>query len=261
MAQEKFGMIPKSVLLNLRCGDCLRLYGLLTLHQGPIGRPLRGLSSITDALSWQARTAKKHALHLEDAGLVTLSARSANGGWSSVRFTVVHNPSWERVAEPRNVPGVWEPPTPRWKAPSKWPDIANAAHTAPSVTDQQEHNAPSVSEDAHRASAPRTPRPIADANAMRTAPSGPRSTRSVVGLGLPAQPQSSPFGEPCIACGSPDSAYSATAVRTSDGWWGWFCEVHGGDAVALVGELIREGHTPDIVAQEDETFSPARRSA
>jgi hypothetical protein len=81
------------VIVGVHCGDCVRLYAWLDCEIGDNLRRAdwyRTVAQAAKALSWQPRTALRHAEHLEAAGLVSLKGP---GGKASPRLRVRHQPA------------------------------------------------------------------------------------------------------------------------------------------------------------------------
>jgi hypothetical protein len=145
--REHFAQVGESVIRRLVCADCLRLYAFLDHRQMQSTWAVRGIADAADALSWQHRTAKKHARHLAAAGLIDLDPRPTRA-WGSTRIRVLHQPARRRSAQTVSVPAVWlDQPIARWR-PTNNLDSLNAWRDAPSVGPDDPHNeerdAPSV---------------------------------------------------------------------------------------------------------------------
>jgi hypothetical protein len=114
-------MVSRSVLLKLRCSQCVHLYALLDEEQGDNGRPIRGKNRIERDTGWDHRTVKRHMDHLRDAGVIEVRGNETKrGGWSHRQFYVAHNPARGRHGEPRDMPGVWGDPPSRRRPTSRW---------------------------------------------------------------------------------------------------------------------------------------------
>lgn len=91
--ENKWAMVPASVIFGLTCSDCLKLYCALDLRQGKDGYPWRGVTPLAKALGWKPLTVRRHAEHLAEAGLIELNPPPRpNHGWSEIRFKA-HNPA------------------------------------------------------------------------------------------------------------------------------------------------------------------------
>lgn len=133
--ESPWAMVPRSVALQLRCDDCLRLWVLVD-QQGHVPEVprYRGLSRLEADLGWQRRNLKRHVGHLVAAGILAVdpAVPGPGEGWSEVLFRLLHNPARAAEGLPMTVEGVWEsgPPT-RYRSPGRWsPD---AVRGAPSV--------------------------------------------------------------------------------------------------------------------------------
>jgi hypothetical protein len=252
---EKFVIVSESVLLGLRCGDCVRLYGYLNLRQGSGTRAVRGIAKATSFLGWQARTAHKHARHLAAAGLIALDPAPAPG-WGNTELRVLHNPQFKRRSPLTEIKDVWEPLAPtRWRPPNHLSNLmlSDAPRDAPGGCSEEliepQRDVPSVWDEARHASCQSAPRLGGVSKAERSAPSVPRSTRSGLGLAVPDQPKGSPFNEECVSCDDPGGGapYAEVAVRTGGVWRGWWCPSHVDDAVSRAGNLHNEGMEVELV--------------
>jgi hypothetical protein len=185
--ETPYTMTARSVVVGLRCGDCVRIYLYLDLRQGTrVARAVRGCQEVADHLGWTLRTAKKHLRHLADAGLIVLDPEP-RGAWGNTVVRIVHQPARARYARPAELPGVWEPEPPkRWRPPPS--DAAELAR----LRADAERDAPRVEHpDAKRAAPPAAEpevarramrggatRPEQQPDAERVAPSVPGSLRS-----------------------------------------------------------------------------------
>lgn len=177
---EFHARIAESVVLGLRCPECLRLYSWLLIRQGLSTWAVYGIGKAVTALGWQDRTVRKHLDHLVDVGMISAKVRPGRPGLGSTKIAVVHLPCAipPRIATLREVPGVWEtePPS-RWRKPAN--DVARFrgdgkrdAQSVPSDgTDGGRRDAQSVPREARRATSGGASRLSDAGNGQRDAPS------------------------------------------------------------------------------------------
>jgi hypothetical protein len=135
-------MIPRSVIDNLQCAVCFRIYVYLDERQGLKGRAVRGKGAIEKALGLDARAVKHHLLdHLSPSGLIHIEPNPLEPGvrWSECRFPVAHNPARARRAPTlRTITGVWDEPKTTYRGTRKNTrpnpfDVPNARHAVEHV--------------------------------------------------------------------------------------------------------------------------------
>ena len=82
---------------------CTQLFSYLDLRQGARGRFARGDQAIADALGWQARTVRAHALHLAGAGWIRVHKHvTETGAHKATEYEVIHNPARKRSNQNRD---------------------------------------------------------------------------------------------------------------------------------------------------------------
>lgn len=99
--QEKFAMIPETLIDGARDSACVHLYGKLSRIQGKGGSPARGYRALAKQIGMAEKTVTTHARHLEADGWI----RIEQTGRSKAVLRIVHNPSF-RVGGPINEAGV-----------------------------------------------------------------------------------------------------------------------------------------------------------
>jgi hypothetical protein len=100
----KFSITPRFVT-ELSDARCAQLFSYLDLRQGKNGRFARGDQAIADALGWQARTVRVHALHLAGAGWIHPHKHlTETGAHKATEYEVIHNPARSRSNENATTP-------------------------------------------------------------------------------------------------------------------------------------------------------------
>ena len=93
LVNDKFAMIPESLIVSGISATALRLYCYLDLRQGTDGYAVRGSRWIGKKLGVDARTVRSAARELKEAGWIRI--RSGLGTQSHT-YEVSHNPSRRR---------------------------------------------------------------------------------------------------------------------------------------------------------------------
>ena len=100
----KYSITPRCVT-ELSDARCAQLFSYLDLRQGKNGRFARGDQAIADALGWQARTVRIHALHLAGGGWIRPHKHlTETGAHKATEYEVIHNPARSRSNENATTP-------------------------------------------------------------------------------------------------------------------------------------------------------------